>query len=110
IGERDIVKVFNDRGALLAGVHLTEDIRPGVVQISTGAWYDPLNAQENRSLDKHGNPNVLTTDIGSSRLGQGSTAQTCFVEIVLFNEPLPEVTAWLPPTFVVWTSETIQEP
>jgi len=110
IGERDIVKVFNDRGALLAGVHLTEDIRPGVVQISTGAWYDPLNAQENRSLDKHGNPNVLTTDIGSSRLGQGSTAQTCFVEIVPFNEPLPEVTAWLPPTFVVWTRETIQEP
>lgn len=100
IAEGDIIKVFNPRGALLAGVHLTRDILPGVVQMSTGAWYDPLNAQEQNSLDKHGNPNVLTNDIGSSRLGQGCTAQTCFVEIVRFEQPLPEITAWSPPIFI----------
>lgn len=100
IRERDIVKVCNDRGALLAGVHLTEDILPGVVQISTGAWYDPLNVQENQSLDKHGNPNVLTADLGSSRLGQGCSAQTCFVEIERYDAPLPAITAWQPPVFV----------
>ncbi|SUE06666.1 Dimethyl sulfoxide/trimethylamine N-oxide reductase precursor [Pantoea agglomerans] len=65
IEENSIVKVFNGRGALLAGVHLTQDILPGVVQMSTGAWYDPLDQQEGQPLDKHGNPNVLTQDSGS---------------------------------------------
>ncbi len=68
IREGSVVKVYNDRGAILAGVHLSEQILPGVVQMSTGAWYDPLDPKEERSLDKHGNPNVLTEDRGSSRL------------------------------------------
>jgi hypothetical protein len=34
---------------------------------------------------KHGNPNVLTRDCGSSRLGQGCSAQTCFVDIALYR-------------------------
>ena len=33
--------IFNDRGSCLAGVTLTEDVGPGVVQLSTGAWSDP---------------------------------------------------------------------
>ena len=41
INNGDIVKLFNDRGACLAGVNINDNIRPGVVQISTGAWYDP---------------------------------------------------------------------
>jgi biotin/methionine sulfoxide reductase len=41
IHDGEVVKVFNTRGALLAGVKLSEAIRPGVVQMSTGAWYDP---------------------------------------------------------------------
>lgn len=100
IGEGDIVRVFNARGALLAGVHLSDAIRPGVVQMSTGAWYDPISTDDEQPLDKHGNPNVLTEDLGSSRLGQGCTAQSCRVEIARFDEPLPPVTAWDPPTFV----------
>lgn len=100
ITEGSVVKVFNDRGAILAGVHLSEDIRPGVVQMSTGAWYDPQDPSTPGSLDKHGNPNVLTEDIGSSRLGQGCSAQSCWIEITPWREPLPEVTAFQPPQFV----------
>ena len=100
IQEGDVVKVFNARGALLAGVHLSEAIRPGVVQISTGAWYDPINTHDAQPLDKHGNPNVLTDDRGSSRLGQGCSAQSCHVEIVRTDAPLPPITAWDPPPFV----------
>ncbi|WP_312056421.1 molybdopterin-dependent oxidoreductase [Pantoea brenneri] len=105
IGENSIVKVFNARGAVLAGVHLTRDIRPGVVQMSTGAWYDPLEQEGELPLDKHGNPNVLTRDCGSSRLGQGCSAQTCFVDIALYTQPLPAITAWQPPEFVHWPEE-----
>ncbi|KOC90076.1 molybdopterin-dependent oxidoreductase [Winslowiella iniecta] len=100
ITEGSIVRVFNQRGAILAGVHLSTDILPGVVQMSTGAWYDPLDPTVPGSLDKHGNPNVLTEDRGSSRLGQGCSAQTCQVEIERWQQPLPEITAFNPPLFV----------
>lgn len=95
----DIVRLFNDRGALLAGVVTSQDIRPGVVQLSTGAWYDPLDPSEPASLDKHGNPNVLTIDKGTSRLGQGPVAQTALVEIERYENP-PPVTAFRPPPVV----------
>lgn len=47
IREGSVVKVYNDRGAILAGVHLSEQILPGVVQMSTGARYDPLDRRKN---------------------------------------------------------------
>ncbi len=100
IADQSVIRVFNQRGSLLAGVRLTREILPGVVQISTGAWYDPLDPAVEGSLDKHGNPNVLTPDIGSSRLGQGCSAQTCFVQAEPYVGPLPEITAWRPPEFI----------
>ncbi|WP_130833816.1 molybdopterin-dependent oxidoreductase [[Erwinia] mediterraneensis] len=100
IREGSVVKVYNARGAILAGVHLSEDILPGVVQMSTGAWYDPLDTSEEKTLDKHGNPNVLTEDRGSSRLGQGCSAQSCWVEITPWRDALPPITAFDPPPFV----------
>lgn len=91
---------FITPAARFAGVHLSEQILPGVVQMSTGAWYDPLDPNEKGSLDKHGNPNVLTEDRGSSRLGQGCSAQSCWVEIEPWREALPPVTAFDPPRFI----------
>src|SRR3984893_14926248 len=41
IRDSDIVRLYNDRGACLAGAVLSEALRPGVVQLATGAWYDP---------------------------------------------------------------------
>lgn len=99
IAEHDIVRVFNDRGSCLAAAVLSEDLRPGVVQLSTGAWFDPLDAAADRSLEKHGNPNVLTRDRGTSRLGQGPSAQSCLVEIERFDGPVPPVTAFDLPAF-----------
>ena len=96
----DIVRVFNDRGALLAGVRITPEVRPGVVQLATGAWYDPENPARKNSLDKHGNPNVLTIDKGTSQLGQGPIAHSALVEIGRFDGELPNVTAHKPPTIV----------
>ncbi|MEE4959048.1 molybdopterin guanine dinucleotide-containing S/N-oxide reductase [Pseudomonas alliivorans] len=97
IVDGDVIKVFNERGAFLAGVIVSEAIRPGVVQIATGAWFDPLVRGERGSLEKHGNPNVITRDVGASSLSQGCSAQTASVEIVKWNEPLPSVTAFEPP-------------
>jgi len=93
----DVVRVFNDRGAVLAGAILTDQIRGGVVQLSTGAWFDPVEPGVPGSLDKHGNANVLTLDRGTSRLAQGSSAQTALVQIERFAGTPPPVTAFEPP-------------
>ncbi|NIP72914.1 MAG: Asp-tRNA(Asn)/Glu-tRNA(Gln) amidotransferase GatCAB subunit C, partial [Gammaproteobacteria bacterium] len=71
LAEGDIARVFNARGQVLAGVRLDDGLRRGVVVLPTGAWFDPARPGEEGALDKHGNPNVLTLDKGTSRLGQG---------------------------------------
>jgi biotin/methionine sulfoxide reductase len=91
--------VFNDRGACLAGVRVSDGVRRGVVVLPTGSWYDPLVPGEIGTLEKHGNPNVLTLDKGTSRLTQGCSAHTALVEVERYTGDLPAVTAFDPPTF-----------
>ena len=91
------MRVFNDRGACLAGVRFDEGVRPGVVVLPTGAWYDPLVPGEIGSLEKHGNPNVLTLDKGTSKLTQGCSAHTALVEVERYEGVPPRVTAFDPP-------------
>ena len=93
----DVVQVNNSRGACLAGVVIDSALREGVVQMSTGAWYDPEDPSKPNSLCKHGNPNVLTRDKGTSKLGQGPTAHTCMVNVSLYKKVPPRVTAHEPP-------------
>lgn len=97
ITDGDIVRVTNERGSCLAGALVTETIRPGVVEISTGAWFDPEQPAMIGSLDKHGNPNMLTRDTGTSRLAQSCSAQTTLVEVERFTDESPAITAFTPP-------------
>ena len=99
IRDGDVVRVFNDRGECLAGAVIDDGLRPGVVQLATGAWYDPEVPGVIGTRCVHGNPNVLTRDVGTSSLGQGPTAQTCLVEVAPFEGEPPEVTAHRPPRF-----------
>src|SRR5262249_18908159 len=62
-----VVRVFNGRGACLATVEVDAGLRAGVAIMSTGAWYDPADANH-RALERHGNPNVLSMDRGTSKL------------------------------------------
>ena len=97
ISQNDIVRVYNDRGACLAGARITEDVREGVVALSTGAWYDPLEPGTPGTLCVHGNPNVLTPDIGTSKLAQGPSAHTALVEVERYEDELPEIRVFEPP-------------
>ena len=100
LADGDLVRVFNDRGACLAAVRTSDRIRRGVVRLSTGAWFDPEDSGSNTPLEKHGNPNALTLDIGASKLSQGCIAQTCLVEVERFDGPAPPVTAHQPPAII----------
>jgi biotin/methionine sulfoxide reductase len=93
----DVVRIYNDRGACLAGVEVTDDIMPSAIKLATGAWYDPVTPGEIGSLDKHGNPNMLTLDKGTSSLTQGPSSHTTLVEVERYDGDLPPVTAHEPP-------------
>ena len=100
LAEGMVVRVFNPRGACLAGLRLAPGLMPGVVAMATGAWFNPEVPGQPGSLCLHGNPNVLTADIGTSRLGQGPSAQSCLVQVERWDGPLPVVSVHAPPPVV----------
>jgi biotin/methionine sulfoxide reductase len=96
----DVVRVHNDRGACLAGALVSDAVRAGVVQLSTGAWYDPLDPADPDAMCVHGNPNILTFDRGTSRLAQACSGQHALVEVERWTGPLPPIRAYDPPATV----------
>jgi len=110
IKDGDVVRAFNDRGACLAGAALSDTLMPGVAQLPTGAWYDPANPHVEGSLERHGNPNVLTPDRGTSRLAQGASCNSTLVEVALFiGEPPPIGTLQPPPMVSRYASSPTTE-
>ena len=99
IRDGDVVVVRNDRGSCLAGVRITRDLRDGVVQLPTGAWYDPRDLEAGDLMCLHGNPNVLTADVGTSSLAQGCIGQHALVEVSRWDFEVPEVRSHRPPRF-----------
>jgi len=100
IADGDVVRIFNGRGACLAGALVSDTIREGVARLPTGAWYDPEHPGVPGTLCRHGSVNVLTLDKGTSKLAQGPSAQSCLVEIERFAGEAPEVRAFAPPPIV----------
>ena len=96
----DIVRVFNDRGACLAGVKTNSQLLKNVVQMPTGSWFDPEQPGVIGSFCKHGNVNILTPDRGTSKLAQGPAAHTCLVQVEKYLDEAPEVTAFEPPVLL----------
>jgi biotin/methionine sulfoxide reductase len=97
IAEGDVIRIFNARGACLAAARLTADVMQGVINLSTGAWYDPVPGDEPKPLCVHGNPNVLTRDVGTSRLAQGCCGQITVVDCEKFAGTAPTIRAYEPP-------------
>lgn len=92
LSEGQIVRIFNGRGACYAGLRISDDVRPGVIQIATGAWYEPADGE-----CLHGNPNVLTRDKGTSSLAQGPTAHSCLVDVMAAPADVKPSRAYEPP-------------
>lgn len=107
IADGDVVRVVNDLGACLAGAVVTDAVRPGVVQLSTGAWFDPYDPARHgpeageaglaTGTCVHGNPNVLTSSRGTSGLAQACTGQHSLVQVERWTGPVPPVLAYEPP-------------
>lgn len=100
ITDGDVVRVFNGRGSFLAGAIVSDALRPNVLQIATGAWYDMLDAGDPLSLEIHGNPNAVTNDIGTSSLAQGPSANSCLVDVEKYEGELPPLTVFSLPEII----------
>jgi biotin/methionine sulfoxide reductase len=95
IRDGDSVRVYNDRGACLASAVLNEGVMPQVAIMATGAWFDPSNDAD--APERHGNPNVLTLDIGTSKLSQGPSALSVLVDIERWSGSTPDVQVFMKP-------------
>lgn len=100
VSEGDVVRVMGPSGSCLAGVVLSDALRPGVVQLSTGVWYDPSGVDV---TCVHGNPNALARDEGTSSLSQGCTGQLIRVRVEPYEGSPPPVRVFEPPAGVTDT-------
>ena len=95
LSQGQVLHIHNDRGACFGTLHISDELRAGVIQMATGAWFDPAG-----DTCLHGNPNVLTPDKGTSQLAQGPIAHSCLVCVEAAVGDIPAVTAFDPPKIV----------
>jgi trimethylamine-N-oxide reductase (cytochrome c) len=82
IKDGDIIKLYNDRAAVLGIAQVTERIKPGVLHAYYGsAKYDPLEPGKPGSIDKGGCINLLTPSRMLSKNAAGMAPNSCLVEI-----------------------------
>ncbi|MBN1190996.1 MAG: molybdopterin-dependent oxidoreductase [Dehalococcoidales bacterium] len=82
IKNRDIIKLFNDRGAVLGIATVTERIRPGVVHCyESSGIYDPLEKGNSYSPDRGGCVNILAPSRMISQNAPGMANNSCLVQV-----------------------------
>jgi anaerobic selenocysteine-containing dehydrogenase len=78
----DIVKVYNERGAVMGGAYVTERMMPGVVYMDHGARYDPIVPGE---IDRGGAINTITPHNTTSKNATGMVVSSFLVEVEKAN-------------------------
>ena len=74
----DVVKVYNERGAVLGGAYTTERVMPGVLSCDHGASYDPIVPGE---LDRGGAINTICPHKTTSGNATGIATSGYLVEV-----------------------------
>jgi trimethylamine-N-oxide reductase (cytochrome c) len=86
IRHRDVVKVFNDRGAVLCIAEVTERIRRGALRSqASSSSYDPLEPGVPGSIDRGGCINLLTPSRMMSKNASGFAPGSCLVDVVKWD-------------------------
>ncbi len=81
IREKDLVKVFNDRGAVVCAAQVTERVPPGTVHsYESSAKYDPVG-EPGYSVDRGGCMNQLTPTRMMIEKSHSIAANSCLVQI-----------------------------
>ncbi|MBU2498080.1 MAG: pyrogallol hydroxytransferase large subunit, partial [Proteobacteria bacterium] len=81
IESNDLVKIFNERGAVICAARVTERLAPGTVHAyESSAIYDPLG-EPGRSADRGGCINQLTPSRMMIKKSHSMAVNSCLVEI-----------------------------
>ncbi len=82
IRDGDVVKLHNDRAAVLCAAVVTERVRPGVVHSAvSSASYDPIEPGNPRSPDRGGCVAMLTPSRMMSKNVAGMAPNSCLIEV-----------------------------
>lgn len=82
IKDEDIIKLYNDRGAVLGIARLTERVKPGVIHTyQASSKYDPLVPGLPGSVEKAGCVNILAPSRMLSKNAPGMAPNSCLIEI-----------------------------
>ena len=85
----DIVKVFNERGIVLAGAYVTERLIPGVAYMDHGSRFDPIDAA---GIDRGGAINLITPKAITSKNATGMVVSGFLVDVQKVSDA--EMEAW----------------
>ncbi len=79
----DIVKIYNERGIILAIAYVTEKVIPGNARIDHGARIDPIatDVENNIWIDRGGSPNLITPRNPVSKNCTGHCVSGYLVEV-----------------------------
>ncbi len=81
INNKELVKVFNDRGAVICAAQVTERVPPGTVHsYESSAIYDPIG-EPGLSPDRGGCINLLTPSRPMIKKSSSMAANSCLVQI-----------------------------
>jgi trimethylamine-N-oxide reductase (cytochrome c) len=86
LSQNELVKVFNDRGAVICAAQITERVPPGTVHAyESAAEYDPIGEPGN-SPDRGGCINILTPSRTIIKKAHGIACNSCLVQIERWEE------------------------
>jgi len=95
ISNGDIVRIFNERGAVLGGAYVTQRLMAGAVYMDHGARYDPVIPGE---LDRGGAINTITPHNTTSVKATGMVVSSFLVEVERVN--IDELRKQYPEAFI----------
>jgi trimethylamine-N-oxide reductase (cytochrome c) len=83
IEDGDLVELYNERGTVIAGAVVSDEIMPGVVSIYEGGWPQ----LDSKGRDNSGLANFLTSSRPSSGFSQATSANTVLIEMRKCEDP-----------------------
>lgn len=93
IQDGDLVEVYNDRGALIAGARVWDKIMKGVLSIYEGTWL----SLDHKGRCNSGAINTITSSKAASGLSQATSANTCLAWVKKCTDPEGANMAYFPP-------------
>ncbi|MGF1786875.1 molybdopterin-dependent oxidoreductase [Photobacterium swingsii] len=96
-----LVEIFNDRGRVIAGAKVSDQIMTGVISLEEGAWVQ----FDSQGRCNGGSINVLTSSQASSDLSQATSANTCLAYIQRCRDPESSNLAFEPPKVLAQKTE-----